>query len=207
MIDRVTLQAAGVGKTFNRRRVFENVSFSLATGQTILVTGRNGSGKSTLVKIVCGVLTPTSGTISFIDGEEKRRQSIGMVAPYLQLYEEFTARENLALAVSIRGQKPDHVAIDDLLGWVGLRSRIHDQVRGFSSGMRQRVKYALALIHRPPLLLLDEPMANLDADGLAMVRRVMNEQRNRGMLLVATNDPADCEQYDARVDLDELKKS
>ncbi|MBM2842063.1 MAG: lipoprotein-releasing system ATP-binding protein lolD, partial [Bacteroidetes bacterium] len=74
-------------------------------------------------------------------------------------------------------------------------------VRTFSSGMKQRVKYAFALIHQPPILILDEPMANLDSSGVEMVRDIMKKQWQDGILVVATNDITDVEEYDHRVDL------
>jgi heme exporter protein A len=126
---------------------------------------------------------------------------VGLVAPYLQVYEEFTAAENLALAMRIRGAVPDVSRMRSLLDRVGLSTRQDDAVRGFSSGMKQRVKYALALVHAPDVLVLDEPMANLDAEGVAMVREVMRDHAAARTLIVATNDLADCEAYDARVDL------
>jgi heme exporter protein A len=129
---------------------------------------------------------------------------IGLVSPYLQMFEEFSARENLELAMKIRGLDFDAQAADALLDRVALYPRRNDPVRTFSSGMKQRVKYAFALLHSPPVLILDEPMANLDADGVEIVRRIMNEQRERGILIIATNDLADVEHIDRKVDLNAL---
>ena len=194
-----------VAKTFNRRKIFSQVNFRVASGQTLLVTGRNGSGKSTLLKIICGVLSPTSGTITLEGLAGERIQHLGLVAPYLQLYEEFTASENLRLALSIRGRPPDEHTVQSLLDRIGLAHRKDDAVRGFSSGMKQRVKYAMALLHAPEILLLDEPMANLDAEGTSFVRRIMAEQRVRGILCVATNDLDDIDTVDVRIDLNEQR--
>jgi heme exporter protein A len=171
-----------------------------------LITGRNGSGKSTLVKILCGVLTPTEGTVR-IGGTRARRDidipsTIGMVSPYLQLYDEFTGEENLHLALSIRGRRPDPSWSGTLMEKVGLGGRGNDLVRTYSSGMKQRLKYAFALVHRPTILVLDEPMANLDADGIAVVRAIMGEHRRKGILVVATNDLTDVDHFDLRVHLD-----
>ena len=74
-------------------------------------------------------------------------------------------------------------------------------MRTYSSGMKQRLKYAFALVHMPPVLILDEPMANLDAEGMEIVRQIMNEQRSRGILIVATNDLTDLHSFDHQVDL------
>ena len=207
MID--TLSASRLKKVFNRRVIFEDISFSVGISQTLLITGRNGSGKSTLLKTLCGLLTPTAGTIHFGGkggGEVDRLASVGMVSPYLQMYDEFSAEENLTLSLSIRGRAPDRERAEAMLEKVGLHARRKDPVRTYSSGMKQRVKYAFALIHDPSILMLDEPTANLDAQGIDMVRRIMEEQRRTGILAVATNDLSDVEQYDEQVNLDARKK-
>jgi heme exporter protein A len=117
------------------------------------------------------------------------------------LYDEFSARENLELGSSLRGLRPDPDRISGLLDRVGLPAKRPDPVRTYSSGMKQRAKLAFALVHRPPILVLDEPMANLDADGMAMVRAVMDEHRRSGILVVATNDPTDIDHPDQEVSL------
>ena len=201
----VSIRGEGLKKVFNRRIIFEDVSFALEGARTMLISGRNGSGKSTLVKIIAGLLTPTKGTVS-VDGtgarnEFDRRAAIGMVSPYLQMYDEFSAAENLKFAMAIRGMRLDRDYADDLLKRVALYQRRDDPVRTYSSGMKQRVKYAFAMIHRPAVLILDEPMSNLDADGITIVRAIMAEHRNAGILIVATNDLTDIEGYDEHVDL------
>ncbi len=202
----ITLAARNVRKLFNWRMIFRDITFEVAGGKTLLITGRNGSGKSTLVKIISGVLTPTSGAVSITregrSKEESRSDLVGLVSPYLQMYDEFSARENVEFALAIRGRKPEDSWVDDLLSRVGLFERRHDAVRTYSSGMKQRVKYAFALAHRPPVLLLDEPMSNLDTAGISIVREIMSAQRNEGILVVATNDLTDIDHYDLRVDLD-----
>jgi heme exporter protein A len=197
---------SGLRKTFNRRLIFNDIHFEVSRSETLMITGRNGSGKSTLVKILCGLLTPSAGTVVIRAGRElqesERPGVIGLVAPYLQMFEEFTAIENLELAASLRGCSFDRRRAEGLLERVGLETRRKDPVRSYSSGMKQRVKYAFALLHRPPILVLDEPMANLDADGIAMVRDLMVEQRRERILVVATNDLSDCTRVEARVNLD-----
>jgi heme exporter protein A len=170
-----------------------------------MIAGRNGAGKSTLVRILCGVLTPTAGSITVQAddaGDHFSRQGrIGLVAPYLQVYEEFSAMENLHLSMTLRGSRADDDRARLLLERVALDPKRSDPVRGFSSGMKQRVKYAMALMHRPSVLLLDEPMSNLDADGIAIVRGIMQEHLKEGILVVATNDRTDLAAPDREVDL------
>jgi heme exporter protein A len=206
---RVQITGEGLRKEYNRRTVFRDVSFSASAGETLLITGRNGSGKSTLVKIICGVLTPAGGTFSLTpdpnDPHRDQRGLIGLVSPYLQMFDEFSAVENLAIAMGIRGLPFDPGAADALLERVAIFPRRHDPVRTYSSGMKQRVRYAFALIHTPPVLVLDEPMSNLDGEGIALVRAVMAEQRRHGILVVATNDLSDVDAYERRVDLNERR--
>ncbi len=207
MTSSLHLAGANLRKEYDRRPVFRDVSFSVSAGETLLVTGRNGSGKSTLVKIICGVLTPGAGAVTITqdpnDGPRDARGLVGLVSPYLQMFDEFSAVENLAIAMGLRGLPFDAAEADALLERVSIFPRRHDPVRTYSSGMKQRVKYAFALLHSPPVLVLDEPMSNLDGEGIAVVRSVMAEQRSRGILVVATNDLADIESYERRVDLND----
>lgn len=205
----IELKATDIKKVFNRRVIFRGISFALAEGQTLRITGRNGSGKSTLVKIISRVLSPTEGKVEFLgmDGrtEADRLQTIGLVSPYLQLYDEFSATENLELAMAIRGKRPDGKTIDQLMDLVALAGRKHDPVRTYSSGMKQRAKYAMALVHHPPVLILDEPMANLDSDGMGIVQDIMERQRKHGLLIVATNDISDLDRFDLEVNLNDAR--
>ncbi|MBM2839670.1 MAG: ABC-type multidrug transport system ATPase component, partial [Bacteroidetes bacterium] len=163
MTVQIDLTGHQLKKVFNRRVIFEDISFSLQARETLLISGPNGSGKSTLVKIISGVLTPTSGEVkSTTDGKKSVPMLcsvIGFVSPYLQMYEEFSACENLEFALAVRGMTSLRPGIRPLLESLQLQGRLDDPVRTFSSGMKQRVKYAFALIHQPPILILDEPMA------------------------------------------------
>jgi heme exporter protein A len=193
MID-VSLTVAGITKSFSRRAIFRDISFSLHGGDSLAITGRNGSGKSTLVKILCDVLTPTAGAVQYaIDGKnvsmESAKDQLGMVSPYLQLYDEFSGLENLELLSRIRSNNfPIDERSSEFLKLVGLWDRRKDMVRTYSSGMKQRLKYAFALLHRPLVLILDEPTSNLDAEGVDVVKSVVENQKSSGILVVATND-------------------
>jgi heme exporter protein A len=168
------------------------------------VTGRNGSGKSTLLKIIARILTPTAGEVIFNHNRAVRSSSlVGFVSPYLNLYDEFSARENLTFSLSIRGLNPRGYPIDTLLEETGLAAFRDTPARVFSSGMKQRLKYAFALIHKPPVLILDEPMSNLDGQGKDFVRGLMQAQVVHGVLIVATNEREDVAQSNSHVNLDE----
>jgi len=192
----IRLSAVDLRKDFNRRPVFSGVTFDLGPGESLAVSGRNGSGKSTLLKIVASLLSPTAGSVRLSVGGAPVParfifREIGMVAPYLQVYEEFTALENLSIIDRIRGSSHTAAEYERLLAMVSLEKRKHDGVRTFSSGMKQRLKYALAWMGRPGLLLLDEPRTNLDAEGVGMMLTVFAEQRKEGIVIIATNEHED----------------
>ena len=197
----ITVKVASVAKHFNRRPVFADVSFEVRAGEVFGIVGRNGSGKSTLLKIIAGVLTPSRGSVAYeLDGvavpPELLFRSIGFVAPYLMLFDEFSATENIRLFAGVRGIPCPDSAASALLERVGLPTDREDPVRAFSSGMKQRLKLAFAILHRPPVLLFDEPISNLDSDGVATVHAIIREQRERGCVIIATNDQSDIAQCD-----------
>jgi heme exporter protein A len=196
------LSACNLRKVFNRRLVLDNITCSLSPGETMLVSGRNGSGKSTLARIFAGVLTPTAGVVTIEGSDLGSPLLIGFVAPYLNLYDEFTPTENLEFARKVRGIGAGRSETEALLERVGLARFRHTPARVFSSGMKQRLKVAFALCHRPPILILDEPMSNLDEEGKIMVRRIMDEQTGAGILVVATNERSDVPRFTAEVNLD-----
>lgn len=187
------LVLSNITKEFNRRPIFRDISVALDDIDSLVITGKNGAGKSTLIKIIAGVLSPTRGTVEFRDNRavwtpDEVRDQIGLVSPYLQLYDEFSAVENLQYLSRIRANA---VRIEEeserLLRQFGLWTQRHDHVRTYSSGMKQRLKFIFALLHRPRVLLLDEPTANLDAEGIGVVQQVVEQQKKSGILIIATN--------------------
>ena len=189
----VSLAVRDLAKTYGRRGIFRGVNFDLSAGQSLAVTGPNGSGKSTLLRVLCGLMRPTCGSVAYRVGSREatgrdRRNLIGLVAPDLVLYDELSAVENLRFFTRARGLRCPDSAIEALLSQVGLEGRGGDPAGTFSSGMRQRLKYAFALVHQRAVLCLDDPTANLDEAGIAFVRRCIARQRETGILIVATND-------------------
>ncbi len=201
------LSVHGLARSFNRRLVFKDLDFSVAAPGSLAITGKNGAGKSTLVKILAGIASPTKGRVTYTaDGKavdaDALRERMGFVAPYLNLYEEFTAWENLAILGRIRtGTVPSAEQIGDTLRRVDLWQRRDDLVAGFSSGMKQRLKYAMAILDAPAILFLDEPTANLDADGIAIVETVVRDQQRHGILILATNDESEASWCRERIHL------
>ncbi len=210
-MSRIALKVSGLRRVFNRRTVFSGIDFEISGSDSLTITGRNGSGKSTLLKILAGVLSPTRGSVELSLDEktitaDERYGYIAFVAPYLQLYDEFSAIENLTFFRRVRGLPIVPSTLVDLLSRFGLRERKDDPLRTYSSGMKQRVKYAFALLHEPPMLLLDEPTSNLDAEGIETVHQVIEEQEQRGMVIMATNNADELHLCKRILDLDALRQ-
>ncbi len=188
----VSIATSNLSKVFGSLKVFSNLEFSAASGEVLIVAGPNGSGKSTLLKILSGLLTSSSGQVEYRSEnqtitKEKRREFLWMVAPDLSFYEELSAKENLEFFLSLLGRHANKSF--ETLARVGLSGRENDEVSGFSLGMRQRLKYALAFLLEPKFLFLDEPTANLDEPGVKLVSELLTEQKKRGLAIVATNNP------------------
>ncbi len=199
------LVAKQLKKVFNRRVVFQDISFEMRSGKVLSIAGPNGSGKSTASKIICGIMTPTSGQVSLLNGDARIERDeihnyIGFVAPYLELYGEFTALENLQIEMRARKlPKNCDEKAKEILELVGLFNRRNDKLGGFSSGMKQRLKYAAALIHDPEVLVLDEPTANLDAAGNEMVFSIVDRLRKDKIVVIATNDDDEAALGDVKI--------
>ena len=185
------LVADHVSMRFGRRRLFDDLSVEVVAGAPLAVVGANGSGKSTLLRILAGLTAPTGGAVRLeVDGRatppDDLPRAVGFVAPALQLYEPLTARETLRFLATARRLASAEDRIGATLDRVGLGGRADEPVGAFSTGMRQRLRLATALLHDPPVLLLDEPGSTLDAAGRDLVQSVIATQN---VVVVATNDP------------------
>jgi heme exporter protein A len=178
---------------YGRRLVLDDLSLSLESAEVLVVAGDNGSGKSTLLRALAGLQRPSGGRIVYHQGTQPLAATqagplIGWVAPDLLLYRDLSAAENLRFFAEVRGLRLGAQALDALLAEVDLAGRGDDLLASYSSGMAQRLRYAYALLHAPPVLLLDEPTVTLDEGGAALVERVIARQRQRGIVVIATND-------------------
>lgn len=183
-----------LAKHYGARAVFRGVSFEVARGSVAAIVGANGAGKSTLLKILAGLVRPARGEILW--GETDLRR--GLFAPDAPVYRELSVQENLEFFAHAQMQAADLAAH---LARFHLAARRHDLAGDLSSGWRARLQLCVATLGAPGVLLLDEASAHLDADGLELLRDVIQEQRERGIALLATNDPRQAAQCDFQITL------
>ncbi len=186
-----------VGKRFNREWIFRRFTYQFCSGKTYAITGANGSGKSTLLQVIAGSLTHNEGTIEFKNNQlttdnEQLYSHISIAAPYLELIEEMTAKEMLHFHAQF---KPliNSLSIDEILQTAGLQNATNKQIRYYSSGMKQRLKLAQAFFSNTPILLLDEPTTNLDADGVALYHQLIKNYTADKLVIVSSNDKQEYE--------------
>lgn len=179
-----------VGRRFNREWIFRNIDFSFKQGNSYAVLGRNGSGKSTLLQLIAGSLTTSEGKISYrkegILEDEDIFKELSIAAPYLELIEEFTLTELIDFHFNFKEFKNNlnTKAIIELLGFEQSRNKL---IKYFSSGMKQRTKLALAFCSDTPVLLLDEPTANLDNQGILWYKTFVQEFTAERIVIVCSN--------------------
>jgi len=178
------LEATGLGKRYGSRWIFRNLGFQLKTGDRLAILGSNGTGKSTLLKCIAGLLSPNEGKISLPKGDP--RTALAMAAIEMALYPALTCAEHLKLAADLRGC--EH-RTDELLTRVGLQQATKMRSSQLSTGMKSRLRLAMALQPNPLVLLLDEPGAAMDEAGKSLLEGIVREQSQRGVLVFATNDP------------------
>jgi heme exporter protein A len=201
-----TLSAERLEKSFSGPPLFSGLDLRVEHG-LVAVAGRNGSGKTTLLKILAGLLRPSSGRVLVerdgrrVTGDE-RRLAVGWAGPDLSFYGELTPLENLRFFRLAGGAPADSGDLERRLAEVGLAEEArHRRVEEFSTGMQQRLRIAFAFLFDPPIALLDEPMAGLDAEGRGLAARAVAARRRTGAVVLASNDERDFDAPDQRVAL------
>ena len=179
------IRARGLEKRFGATRVLTGLDVDVAEREFLVVTGPNGAGKSTLLALCAGLLAPTRGELEVA----VERGEIGYLAHEPLLYRELTALENLHLYGRLYRVPERHERIGMLLGRFRLWEKRHERVGDLSRGLAQRLALCRALLHEPPLLLLDEPFAGLDHEGAEVVDEELARGRETRTLVIATHDP------------------
>lgn len=183
------ISARALVHAYGERRAVDGADLLLHPGERVALAGPNGAGKSTLLRMLATLLRPRSGELQVLghampDGARAAREGIGYLAHDPLVYLDLTARQNLELYGDLYGVDDRDARIDALLDHVELLGRAEDTVRTFSRGMAQRLALARMLLHRPRLLLLDEPHASLDARGAELLDRQLEAARDDGRAAV-----------------------
>ena len=205
------IQLKDAAKRFNKEWIFSNLNYSFVTGHHYALIGNNGSGKSTLLQMIAGYIGLTKGQIEWTSTEHTSLDSsnifkhISIAAPYLELVEEFTALEQIVFHQSFKAIQPNHAPME-ILEKIGLGISADKQIRNFSSGMKQRLKLALAIFDEAPILLLDEPCSNLDQDGIHTYQQLIETYAMHKLIIVASNDTQEYQFCDQHLSLAAYKK-
>jgi heme exporter protein A len=178
----------GVGRAYGERVALREITFALPAGATVAVFGANGAGKTTLLRILAGLLRPHAGSARVLGAELPReghraRGRIGLLGHEPMLYRDLTVRENLRFHARLH--RVAHARIEELVAQVGLAGRADDPVRTLSRGMTQRAAICRTVLHSPELLLLDEPLANLDPGGADAVAPLIGRGSGRARVLIS----------------------
>lgn len=185
-----------IGKRYRLEWIFRGLTHTLRSGERYALLGPNGSGKSTLLKVLSGHLSPSRGAVLFeknggeVVTPDEIYRHISYAAPYIELIEEFTLEEAMRFHAGLKPLLPGMTLtrLYDLLALPRARSK---ELRFFSSGMKQRVKLALAVCSDTPVLLLDEPATNLDVQGVEWYKNLIQKFAADRLVVIASNDPHD----------------
>lgn len=205
------IEVNGMGKRYRREWILRQVELSLLPGHSYAITGPNGAGKSTLLKLLSGHLTPSKGSVRFFDAQSEIPTAevyrhISYAAPYIELIEELTLRESLLFHQRFRPFL-NGMSARNIIELLAFKKAEDKQIRHFSSGMKQRLKLALALCSDASVILLDEPTTNLDRQGMDWYHHLVKTMRGDRLLIVASNVEEDFLFCTERIDILTFKNS
>ena len=186
------IKLAKVGKRFNREWIFRGLDYEFHNKKKYAVTGSNGSGKSTLLQVIAGATVFNEGEIEYSSSGKKMQPEniyhhISIAAPYLEVVEEMTLIEFLHFHGGLKSWLPGFSSTQ-IISILQLEAATQKQIRYFSSGMKQRVKLAQAIFSDVAVVLLDEPCTNLDEQGIAMYKQLVENYCSNRLVIVSSND-------------------
>ena len=188
----LAVETSGLVKSFGSHMALRGINLQVPAGSTLAVFGPNGAGKTTLIKILASIMRPTSGKIlieglELADNAERVRARLGLVAHQSYLYGNLSAWENLDFYARMYGVEDRSKRIGEMLDLVSLTGRKHDRLSTFSRGMQQRMALARALLHRPSILLLDEPETGLDQQVLGAMWDIIRREETGKRTIIFTS--------------------
>ena len=203
------IELDNVGKRYRMEWILRGISLQFEADKQYAITGPNGSGKSTLLKILSSHLTPSKGKVRYFHGlkaldHTTAYRHLSYAAPYIELIEELTLWEALQFHLRFKPLR-DNMAANDVLELLHFNKARNKPIRDFSSGMKQRLKLALAICSDTPLLLLDEPTTNLDKEGVAWYRNLIESYSPGRLLIVASNVDVDFDFCEEKVSILDYK--
>lgn len=182
-----TIQLTDVVKDIKHNRIIDHVNLHMESGKIVGLKGVNGSGKTMLMRLIAGLITPTSGTITINEKQLGKDitfpESIGILIENPAFLDAYSGFENLRLLASIKSKISDQ-QIRDIIDLVGLDPDDKKKYRKYSLGMKQRLGIAAAVMEEPDIVILDEPTNALDSDGVAMLKGILSRERERNALVV-----------------------
>jgi heme exporter protein A len=183
------LEARGLCRSYGRRRVLRDLDLAVEAGEALAIAGPNGAGKTTLLRVLAGLTRPERGEVRLEGralgrGAPEVRRAVGLVSHQTLLYDDLTLHENLTFAARLYGLPQPAATARSALDAAGLGARADDSPRRLSRGLAQRAAIARALLHRPRLLLLDEPFTALDAAASEGLRAELRTRRDQGLGIV-----------------------
>ena len=200
------LTASNLTRSFGDRIAVQNVSFNVAPGEIFALLGPNGAGKTTTLRMLAGLITPSSGTVR-VDGQEMSREKaprlrrhIGFLTETPGLWDRLTVRQNLTVYARLQGLEMPQRVVDAALDLFGIRDRAREVAAHLSKGLKQRVAIARTLLHEPGIVLLDEPTAGLDPESARDVRELVIRLRDeKRSILLSTHNLDEVERVANRV--------
>lgn len=198
-----------LGRRFNREWIFKDINYQFVNNQAYAILGINGSGKSTLLQVISGTLIPSTGNLTYTNNgniivHENYYKSISLAAPYLELIEDFTLKEVLEFHFKFK-TRVSLLENSDIISLLGMHKQQHKLIKYFSSGMKQRVKLALAFCSNTPILMLDEPTANLDVQGIYWYHTMVNKFTTNRITLICSNQSNEYSFCNAQLNLANYK--
>jgi ABC-type multidrug transport system ATPase subunit len=190
-MNQLSISLQNIGRRYNRDWIFRGVDYQFQSGESYAILGPNGSGKSTLLQVLNGSLSPSDGMLSYTLNQQPLEvetvyRHLSIAAPYMEVLEEFTLTEMIDFHFQFKPLRPG-ITKKQVIELLGLQSSRHKAVRYFSSGMKQRLKLALAFCADTPLLMLDEPTSNLDAQGVDWYHQLVDQFAAGRLTLVGSN--------------------